>query len=198
LYYTNLESTESLLSSLSVDGSLVSNYVELNGLTQGTALSDGDYITLLYIEGRSAMSRDILMPLLETTVLRNVMKVVPTDNYGILHLIGDDKSLENTSTDGNVSSEGALLVNISSLNGSIGSLNSETDRAGETHRLLTSSSYHTLTGDKDGILRLVRLFVLIALFVFPGNTRHIIICNEWNPESCLEKEKFMREKYEFR
>eukprot|EP00553_Chaetoceros_curvisetus_P015547 CAMPEP_0204647880 /NCGR_PEP_ID=MMETSP0718-20130828/6838_1 /ASSEMBLY_ACC=CAM_ASM_000674 /TAXON_ID=230516 /ORGANISM="Chaetoceros curvisetus" /LENGTH=195 /DNA_ID=CAMNT_0051670563 /DNA_START=68 /DNA_END=655 /DNA_ORIENTATION=- len=182
-----LESTEGLLSSLSVNSSLVSNNIEFNSLTQGTALSNGNNITLLDVEGWGAMGRNILVPLLKTPVLGNVVKVIPTDHNGSLHLGGDDESLEDTSTDGYVSSEGALLVNVCSLNGSVGGLNSKADGAGVTHGLLTLASYDALAGNEDGILALVGLFVLIALLVFSGKTRHCCFFNylqKWNPESC--------------
>ena len=57
------------------------------------------------------------MSLLETVVLLDVMKIVTADNDSPLHLHLLDNSSENTTTNGHVSSEGALLVNVSSLNG---------------------------------------------------------------------------------
>jgi len=145
--------------------------IEPNSLGQRTALSDGNNITLLNIERRGAVNSNILMPLLETTVLGDVVKVVPTYNNGTLHLDRDDLSLEDTSADGYVSSEGALLINEVSLDSSIRSLNPETDRASETHGLLALLSNNTLASYEDSILALVSLFVLIALFVGSCNTR---------------------------
>ena len=44
------------------------------------------------------------------TVLRDVMEVVTADNDGARHLGGNDTASEDTATDGDVASEGALLV----------------------------------------------------------------------------------------
>jgi hypothetical protein len=150
----------------------VSYNVEPNSLGQRTALSNGDNITLLYIECRGAVNRNILMPFLETTVLGNVVKVIPAYDDGALHLVGNDLSLENTSADGNVSGEGALLVNVISLDGSIRGLDSKSYGASETHGLVTLDN--ALAGNEDSILGLVSVLVLITLFVCGGNTRHIL------------------------
>lgn len=157
--------------------------VEPNSLGQRTALSNGNNITFLNIECRGAMNRNILMPLLETTVLGNVMKVIPAYNNGTLHLVGDNLSLENTSTDGNVSGEGALLVNVISLDSSIGGLDSKSYGAGETKGL--GALDYALAGDEDCVLALVSLFVLIALIVCVGNARHI----RKETEGCKDRKK---------
>ena len=150
------------------------NNVELDGLGQRTALSNGDNITLLHREGRTAVSMDILMPLLETTVLNNVVEVIPTDNNGALHLGRDDKSLKNLTTDGNISGEGALLVNVVSLDGGVGSLDSKTDVLHPTVGLHLFGVGSTLACDEDGILGLVSLFVLCIVSHHPTITRHMI------------------------
>jgi len=169
----SLEHTEGLLSGLCVGSRVVGYNIEPNSLAQRTALSNGNNITLLYIESRRAVSSNILVPLLKTTVLDNVMKVVPTNNNGTLHLGGHDHTSEDTSTDGYVSSEGALLVNVVSLNGSIGGLDSETDGLGETHGFLTLDSNNALAGYEYGVLALVSLFVLITLIVRTCDANHL-------------------------
>jgi len=110
------------------------------------------------------------MPLLKTTVLGDVMEVISAYDNGALHFVGDNLSLEHTSTDGDVSGEGALLVNVISLDGGIGGLDSKSDGAGETHGLSTLD--YALASDEDCVLGLVSLFVLIALIVCGSNTRH--------------------------
>ena len=157
--FIHLEDTEGLLSGLCALGFVCDN-IETNSLGKRTALSDGYDITILDGEGRRAVSRDILVPLLVTTVLGNVVQIIPSDNNGSLHLGGDDLSLQNSSTDRNVSSEGALLVNVTSLDGSIGSLDSKTNVLDETHGLGSRCIDGTLACDKDSILLLVCLFVL--------------------------------------
>jgi len=138
----------------------MSHDVELNSLGQRTALSNSNNVTLLDTKARTAMGMNGLVPLLETTVLLNVVKVIPTDNNSALHLGGSDESLENLTTDGHVSSEGALLVNVVSLNGGIGGLDTQTNILYPTHGFVLFGDNSALAGDEDGILGLVCLFVL--------------------------------------
>lgn len=57
------------------------------------------------------------MSLLVTTVLLDVVKVVTTDNDGSGHLVLEDDSSEDHSSDWHVSSPWALLVDVGSLDG---------------------------------------------------------------------------------
>jgi hypothetical protein len=138
----------------------VSNHVELHSLGQGTTLSNSDNITILHGEAGAAMSMNVLVTFLVTLVLGNVVKVIPTNNDSALHLGGDDKSLEDLSTDGNVSGEGALLVDVGAFNGGIGGFNSETDIFDPAHRLHLFGVDVALSGYENGILSLVGFFVL--------------------------------------
>ncbi len=56
------------------------------------------------------------MSLLETVVLLDVVQVVTADDNSPLHLHLLDNSGKNSTTNGDITSEGALLVNIGSLN----------------------------------------------------------------------------------
>ena len=106
------------------------------------------------------MSINVLVTLFETTVLLDVAEVVPADDDGALHLGGDDKSLQDLTTDGNITSEGALLVDVISLDGRVGGLDAQTDILHPAHGLHLLGVDIALTGDEDGILGLVGLFVL--------------------------------------
>ena len=136
--------------------------IEQDSLGQRTALSNGHNITLLHAEAGAAMRMNILVTLLETTVLLDVMKVVPPDNNRALHLGRDDKSLKDLSTNGDIASEWTLLVDIISLDGGIGGLDTQSNILDPTHGLdiLDVLGDTTLAGDENGILRLVGLFVL--------------------------------------
>lgn len=134
--------------------------VETNGLGKRTALSKGYNVSILDREGGGAVGRNILVPLLETTVLLDVMQVVPSNNNCSLHLRRNDLANQNSSTNGDVSSEGALLVHVASLDGSVRSLDSKTDILDEAHGFLTRCVHITFAGHKDSILLLVSLFVL--------------------------------------
>lgn len=83
---------------------------QLYSLGQRTALADGDLITLLNTESGRNVGRDVLVALLVTVVLGDVVEVVTADDECAVHLGGDDSAGEDTATDGNETSEGALLV----------------------------------------------------------------------------------------
>lgn len=63
------------------------------------------------------MHGDVLVALLVTAVLRDEMQVVATDHNRPLHLVLRDHAAEDATTDGDVGSEGAFLVDVRSLNG---------------------------------------------------------------------------------
>ena len=169
--YTNrLEGTEALLSG-NHTLRLVCDNIESDRLAERTALTDGDNVSFLDGKGRRAMHSNVRVTLLKTTVFGNVMKVVSSDNNGALHLGGDDASLEDTTADRDISREWALLVNIVAFNGSRWRLDTETNILDEAHGLVLVGN-GALAGHKNGILLLVRLFVLVALDIFSGNARH--------------------------
>ena len=168
-----LEDTEGLLSSGNVLGGLMSDDVEPDGLGKGTALADGDNVSFLNVEGRRAVHGNVLVTLLETTVLSDVVKVIPAHNDGVLHLCGDDDTLQDTAADRDIASEGTLFVDVVALDGGGGGLDPKTDGTDEAHRLLTAVADRALSSDEDGILALVGLFVLVALDVLLGKARHI-------------------------
>ena len=67
------------------------------------------------------------MALLITVVLGDEVKVLATDDDGALHLGRDDLTSEDTTTDGDIAGEGALLVDVVTLNGLLGGLETKTD-----------------------------------------------------------------------
>jgi hypothetical protein len=56
------------------------------------------------------------MSLLKTVVLLDVVKVITTDDDSPLHLHLLDDTSKNSTTNGNITSEWALLVNVGTLN----------------------------------------------------------------------------------
>lgn len=80
------------------------------GLAQGTALADGNPVTLLNTESGRDVSGKVLVPLLVTVVLGDVVEVFTADNDGTVHLGRDDTAGQDTATDGDQTGEGALLV----------------------------------------------------------------------------------------
>ena len=63
------------------------------------------------------MHRNVSVPFLEPIVFLDVMEVISPDHTSAVHLQFGDDSGQNAATDGDVSGEGALLVNIGSLSG---------------------------------------------------------------------------------
>lgn len=153
----------------------MSDNIETDRLGKRTALTDGDDISVLDRECRRAMSGNILVSLFKATVFSNVVQVVSADNDCSLHLGGDDLSLEDSSANRDISREWTFLVNVRILKGRIGGLDTQTNILDETHGLLAGRTDGTFTSDKDSILLLVRLFVLIALDVFLGNSNHLFL-----------------------
>lgn len=56
------------------------------------------------------MSGEVLVSLLVTGVLGDVVEVFSSDDKGTVHLGGNNGTGQDTATDGNLTSEGALLV----------------------------------------------------------------------------------------
>ena len=117
-----------LLSFVSFTLALDLKDVETDGLGQGAAFTDSDDITGLDTnEGGRAMSGKVLVSLLVTVVLLDVVQVFTTNDDGAFHLGGHDLTSKDTTTNGNVTSEGALLINVGTGNGFLGSLETQTD-----------------------------------------------------------------------
>lgn len=114
----------------------------------------------------------VLVTFLKTTVFRNVVQVVSSDNNGSLHLSRDDKSLKNTAANRDVACEWAFLVYIIPFDSGSGGFNSETYRLGESHSLGALDADSALASHKDCILLLVSLFILITLDVLFRDARH--------------------------
>ena len=84
------------------------------------------------------MSRDVAVSLFVTnhekclakaqflpSVLLDISEVVTADNDGALHLGGDDQSLQDGTTNRDGGGEGALLIDVLSLDGGLGGLDAK-------------------------------------------------------------------------
>lgn len=67
------------------------------------------------------------MPLLETIVFPNIMKIVPSDNNSTLHLYLDNGTTKDATPDRDIASEWALLVDVFTLDGLTWRLESQAD-----------------------------------------------------------------------
>jgi len=79
------------------------------------SLADDHLITRASIECRRAVSGDHLMALFVTAVLLLVVKVVTTDGDGVLHESPVDDTAQQLATDGHLTHEWALLVDVAAL-----------------------------------------------------------------------------------
>lgn len=73
------------------------------------------------------MSGKVLVTLLITRVLGDVMQVLTTDDDSALHLGGDDDTGQDTTTDRDITGEGALLVDVGTFDGLLGGLEAKTN-----------------------------------------------------------------------
>ena len=127
--------------------------IETDSLRQGTTFTNSDNITSLDTnESRGAVRSEVLVSLLVTVILFNVMQVFTTDNDGAFHLGGHDLTSKNTTTNGNVSSEGTLLINVGTSDGFLRSLETQTDILVPTGTLALRDN--TLVVHEDGVLLL--------------------------------------------
>lgn len=84
--------------------------VETNSLGEGTALANGDGVANLDTESGRNVGGNVLVTLLVTRVLGDEVEVLSADDDGTGHLGRDNLAGEDTATDGNETSPGALLV----------------------------------------------------------------------------------------
>ena len=84
--------------------------VETDGLGERAALADDDLVTGLDTESGGDVGGEVLVALLVTRVLGDEVEVLPADDDGTVHLGGNDGAGQDTATDRDETSEGALLV----------------------------------------------------------------------------------------
>ena len=100
-------------------------------LGKRTALANSDDITDSNItEGRGDVCGKVLVTLLVTVVLGDEVEVVSSDDASPLHLEGLDHTAQDTATDLNIASEGALFVDELELTSLYAKVNGK--RRGET------------------------------------------------------------------
>lgn len=80
------------------------------GLAQRSALANGNLITLNDTESWRDVGGKVLVSLLVSGVLGDEVKVLSADDEGAVHLGGDNRSGQDTTTDGDETGEWALLV----------------------------------------------------------------------------------------
>ncbi len=134
--------------------------IEVHGLGQRSALSNSGNISLFDSEARRAVGDDVGVSLLVPVVLLDVVEVVPSEDNGVSHLVGDDHSLDDLSSDGDVAREGALLVYVVSLDGLLWGLEAKADVLVVSGGLFVLGDQHLLGVGVDSLLLLIAVLSL--------------------------------------
>lgn len=137
-------------------------HVEADSLRQRSALSDSDNVSFLDSETRRAVGDNVGVSLLISVVLLHKVQVVSSEHDGVSHLVGDDHSSEDLSSDGDVAGEGALFVHVVSLDGLLGGFEAESDVLEVPGGLLVLGDEEFLGVGVDSLLLLVAVFFLLS------------------------------------
>jgi len=119
-------------------------------------LTGGNDISLLNLEAWRAVDSGVGVSLLETVVLLDVVEVVAANDNSSSHLGGNNHSSEDSTTDGNITSEWALLVDVSTVDGLLWSNETKTNVLPPTLGLLGSDT------NWSGVLSLESLLSLVS------------------------------------
>lgn len=132
--------------------------VESNGLGDWSTLTNGNDVTDLDTESWRNVDWDVLVSLLVSVVLWNVVQVVSSDDDGTVHLGGDNNTGQDLTTDGNKTSEWALLVNVSTFDGGLWGL--------ETQTSVLIPSLCSLVGLQLWVVENMRLLINLLVKIF--------------------------------
>lgn len=104
------------------------------------------------------MGSQVLVSLLVTVVLLDVVQVLATDDDGAFHLGAHNGTSKDTATNGDVTSEGALLVDVSTGHGFLGGNEAQTNVLEPAGTLALGND--ALVVGENGVLLLERLVML--------------------------------------
>lgn len=90
-------------------------------------MTNSNLVTNLDSESRRAVGGKVLVSLLVSSVLGNVVEVLSSDDDSVGHLSRVDDTVKDSASDRDVTSEGALLVDVGAVDGLVGGLETETD-----------------------------------------------------------------------
>ncbi len=107
------------------------------------------------------MDGEVGVSLLESSVFSNVLEVISSADDGSLHLVGDNHALEDAASDRHVAGEGALLVDVDTVYGSLGGLEAKADVLVVSQSLLRLLAEDSLGALEDSVLLLGGLLFLI-------------------------------------
>lgn len=112
--------------------------VESDSLGKRSALTNDNNVTLLDTESWGNVSSDVLVSLLVSVVFRNEVEVVSSDDDSSVHFGGNNSSGQNLTSDGDLTDEWALLVDVRALDGRLRGLETQADLLDESLGLLVT------------------------------------------------------------
>ncbi len=98
--------------------------IKMNSLGEWSALPDNNDVTFFNWESWWAVDWDISVSLLISVVFWDIMEIVTSDNNGSLHFSRNNNALKDLTSNGYIGSEWTFLIDISWLNGFLGSFES--------------------------------------------------------------------------
>ena len=138
----------------------LAEHVEADSLGEGSALANSHDVTDDESEGGGLVASHGVMTLFESVVLSDVMEVITTDDNVVLHFVGDNDTLENSASDGDVSGERALVVNPLAFDCLFGGLETKSDLLVESNATACLFGDEFFGVEEDTDLFLVGFFVL--------------------------------------
>jgi hypothetical protein len=96
--------------------------IESHSLRERSALSNDHNISFLDSEARTDVDRDIGVSLFKSVVFLDIVQVVSSHNDGSVHLGADHHSLQDLSSDRDIGSEWAFLIDVLSFDSFLRSL----------------------------------------------------------------------------
>ena len=134
--------------------------IESHSLGKRSALSDDHNVSFLDSEARTDVDRHVGMSLLKSVVFLDIVQVVSSHNDGSVHLGAHHHSLQDLSSDGDIGSEGAFLIDVLSFDGFLGSLESKSYILEVSHSLAGLLSQQLGAVEEHGVLFLESSFNL--------------------------------------
>ena len=92
-------------------------HVEMDGFCERSAFSDEDDISFFDCESWGAMGWDVSMSLFISIVFGDIVEIISSHNDCSLHFGGDDDTLQDLASNGDVAGEGTFFIDVVALDG---------------------------------------------------------------------------------
>lgn len=141
----------------------------MNSLGNRSTFTDGNNITFLDSETWRTMSDNVGMSLFVSIILFDKVEIISSNNKSVFHLVWDNHSSKDFSSDADISSEWTFFINIVSLNSFFGSFEAKSN-------IFVISDTFSSFRDKEFLVVLenTSLFLIGVFFLFDHVKRFII------------------------